>query len=399
MTPPSPPRRRRSTAPAVVEEAIGEILLRIPPDDPACLVRASAVCKTWRRLLVDPAFPGRYRAFHRTPPMLGFFRYPRERQLARFVPTSSFRPASADQSESVVIDCRHGRVLLYDCNVFGFVVWDPITGDRHMLPKEMGDYVGAVVCAAGADCDHSSCASKGPFVVAFVAVEVEDWVNDARAYCYSSETGTLDNGTYIHLDYHKHVKDVKEGPALVGDALYFIADFGVLLRYELGRRRLSMIEPPDMHRKSSIVVMTAEDGGLGLASLYRHSLVLWSRETGPNADPRWAQRRVIDLKMVLPIAKPRHQSYLLSGIVEGTSVILVSTDDSVFSIELESLRSRKVGEKQNNFGRVFPYLNLHIPILGAEYYHLLWGPGDILRAIQGDNMANGKIYHLFIVQS
>ncbi|KAL6647780.1 hypothetical protein ACP70R_015217 [Stipagrostis hirtigluma subsp. patula] len=362
MAPP-PPSRRRRTTPALMEEAIGEILLRIPPDDPACLVRASVVCKAWRRLLVDPAFPGRYRAFHRKPPMLGFFRDPTERQLARFVPTSSFRPAAAaDQSQSTVIDCRHGRVLLYDCNVRGFVVWDPITGNQHLIPDRMVPgcyYYGAIVCAAGTGCDHSSCASKGPFVVAFVGWEKLDSMVDARACCYSSETGALDvDDTYIHLDYSKKIQ-VFYGPALVGDALYFIVKCGILLKYELSRRNLSVIKAPDVHRKSSNLIMMAEDGGLGFASLYRHSLSLWSRETGPNGDAGWAQRRVIDLEMLLPVANRKCPSYL-SGIVEGANVFLVSTDDGVYIVELESLRSRKVGEKENS-GRVFPYVSFHIP--------------------------------------
>lgn len=42
---------------------IGEILVRFPPDDLACLVRASLVCKPWRRLLCDRAFRRRYLAF------------------------------------------------------------------------------------------------------------------------------------------------------------------------------------------------------------------------------------------------------------------------------------------------------------------------------------------------
>jgi hypothetical protein len=50
-----------------------EILLRFPPDDPGRLFHASLVCKAWRSLLTSPAFAGRYRELHRTPPLLGFF--------------------------------------------------------------------------------------------------------------------------------------------------------------------------------------------------------------------------------------------------------------------------------------------------------------------------------------
>ncbi|CAN6329547.1 unnamed protein product [Urochloa humidicola] len=57
--------------PELVDNAITEIPLRVPPSDPARLVCASAVCKYWHRILSDPIFPRRYRAFHhRTPPPL-----------------------------------------------------------------------------------------------------------------------------------------------------------------------------------------------------------------------------------------------------------------------------------------------------------------------------------------
>nr|CAB3455550.1 unnamed protein product [Digitaria exilis] len=66
LTPPPPP-------PPLPEELVEEVLLRFPPDDPACLVRAALVCRRWRRLICGPRFRRRFREFHRAPPMLGFF--------------------------------------------------------------------------------------------------------------------------------------------------------------------------------------------------------------------------------------------------------------------------------------------------------------------------------------
>ena len=42
--------------PVLVQDTITEILLRVPPDEPTHLVRASVVCNLWRRILSDPAF-------------------------------------------------------------------------------------------------------------------------------------------------------------------------------------------------------------------------------------------------------------------------------------------------------------------------------------------------------
>ncbi|KAL6647761.1 hypothetical protein ACP70R_015198 [Stipagrostis hirtigluma subsp. patula] len=61
----------RRPPPELNSDATSEILLRLPPDDPACLLRASLVCKPWLRLLSGPAFLRRYDAFHGAPPVLG----------------------------------------------------------------------------------------------------------------------------------------------------------------------------------------------------------------------------------------------------------------------------------------------------------------------------------------
>ncbi|CAN6170595.1 unnamed protein product [Urochloa humidicola] len=89
------------------EELVEDILLRIPPDDPASLLRAALVCKRWRRLVSAPAFRRRFLELHCAPPMLGLF------AGNNFVPTSSFRPrASRSAKWRNVVDARHGRVLL-----------------------------------------------------------------------------------------------------------------------------------------------------------------------------------------------------------------------------------------------------------------------------------------------
>nr|CAB3451739.1 unnamed protein product [Digitaria exilis] len=59
-------------APPLPTELEEEILLRFPPHEPELLVRASLVCKRWRRLVSAPAFRRRLRDLHRAPPMLGF---------------------------------------------------------------------------------------------------------------------------------------------------------------------------------------------------------------------------------------------------------------------------------------------------------------------------------------
>jgi hypothetical protein len=134
------------------DDLIPGILLRLPPNDPAGLVRASAVCKDWRRIITDSAFPARYRALHPTAPVLGFLHNLSNRELPRFVSTTSFCPSDADHHRCHALDCRHGRAVFNDYgSLQSFVVWDPVTGERHKLP-DVPD-VFTHFCAAGGGCD------------------------------------------------------------------------------------------------------------------------------------------------------------------------------------------------------------------------------------------------------
>ncbi|RLN40220.1 hypothetical protein C2845_PM01G42060 [Panicum miliaceum] len=202
--------------PELISDAVAEILLCLPPSNPAGLVRASAACKPRLRTLSDPAFLRRYRAFHGTPLALGFLRNPEDRGLARFVPTSSFRTAAHDHRTCYVLDYRYVRTLMYDYGSMDFVIWDPITGRERRIRDEVPDvYTNhTVLCAAGVGCDHSGC-SGGPFLLtSYVGLQGKTFV-DAHACIYSSEADARSvESTYIHLDHRCDLKD--QSAALVG---------------------------------------------------------------------------------------------------------------------------------------------------------------------------------------
>ncbi|CAM0882268.1 unnamed protein product [Alopecurus aequalis] len=56
------------------DELIEEILLRLPPNEPSCLLRASLVCKPWRRIILHHRFRHRLHELHGRPPVPGFLR-------------------------------------------------------------------------------------------------------------------------------------------------------------------------------------------------------------------------------------------------------------------------------------------------------------------------------------
>ncbi|KAK1642086.1 hypothetical protein QYE76_059891 [Lolium multiflorum] len=53
--------------PTLPDELLEEIFLRLPPNEPACLVRASLASKLWLSLLSGTSFNSRYRQFHGAP--------------------------------------------------------------------------------------------------------------------------------------------------------------------------------------------------------------------------------------------------------------------------------------------------------------------------------------------
>uniref|UniRef100_A0A0E0E734 F-box domain-containing protein n=1 Tax=Oryza meridionalis TaxID=40149 RepID=A0A0E0E734_9ORYZ len=342
--------------PELTDDVVEEILLRLPPDDPSCSARASAVCKPWRRLLSDPVFLRRHRAFHRrrAPPLLGFIHHFTDEPVrripcfARFGPTTAFRPAEQERKGWWALDCRHGRVL-FQCSYVELAVWDPMTGDVRRQ-REPDDIVcafstAAVLCAVPG-CDHHDC-HGGPFVLVFVG---NDGVYEgnflmASASSYSSETGTWTAPSTVE---HDESLELESKPSvLAGDAVHFLTYFGkAILRYDLTNLELSVILPPVAYGDGDALLMTAEDGELGLALFDGEaSIHLWARVAGAaGGDPGWVRRNMINLYAVLPFFDPAH-SLSLVGFAEGTDIIFLHTTHGDYRMELSHCRSASCGRR------------------------------------------------------
>ncbi|KAL6647692.1 hypothetical protein ACP70R_015129 [Stipagrostis hirtigluma subsp. patula] len=345
-----------------MEDVMEEILLRFPPDEPALLVRASLVCRPWRRLLADPAFGRRYRAFHRTPPTLGFFRgnylYSTTPRFfpATATPAPFSTPSFGRSSWWVlgcrpwwVLDCRHGRALLRIGDPYGLVVWDPITGDQAHLPGRPAHpeiYRNAAVLCAVDGCDHLAC-HGGPFLV----VRTGAWSTPAKI--------VLSSGS-----------DVAMNPsALVGKTLYFslVRGSSVLLKYSLDGHALLVIDAPFRYMENKMALMTAEDGSLRFAlldGLIGFGLQLWSLRAARNGVAEWTRHTVIKLRTMLSAAvgDPSSMLDVLGGFPEGADTIIVRTHIGVYIVELKSGRVRKVCESNDLYGMV-PFVSFYTPDL------------------------------------
>ncbi|CAL5077102.1 unnamed protein product [Urochloa decumbens] len=289
----APPHRRPRSPPALLPELVEEILLRVPPDEPAHLFRAALVCKPWRRILSDRGFLYRYRTFHRKLPLLGYLHnlYANGKgPIPPFVPTSAATPLSApvlDCGMWWALDCRHGRVLIHTFN------------PQYLIAHSY--YAGAVLCATD-DYDHLDC-HCGPFLVLFVGTneEADDgplaWVS-----MYSSKTGVWSAPIDIDVDYY-----IESKPSLlIKDALYFTLEHGIsILKYDLGKQVLTEIEPP---RVFGSIAMEVEDGALGFVCVGEldNCIYKWLWQPTASGTGRWAQHMVMELETLLPRPAPTH---------------------------------------------------------------------------------------------
>ncbi|KAK1642276.1 hypothetical protein QYE76_060081 [Lolium multiflorum] len=314
--------------PTLPDELLEEIFLRLPPNEPACLVRASLASKLWLSLLSGTSFNSRY--------------------LPVFVSTTKFGAHNPDE-KSKVLDCRHGRVLLLDTGVapMELVVWDPMTGRRARrelcVPEgyRCNGYVATVLCAV-AGCDHRAC-HEGPFRIVLLRLDMSHGGCVASACVSSAEVGEWsDKGSRVDLETQYAVIEPMP-PVLVDGALHFMlwynSDILKILKYDLDSNCLSLLDAPvvGVSTHSAAILMAMENGSLGFAHQEGLTLNLWSRTIGSDGAATWTQRRVINLKDVLPIQNPK-QTLRLIGSVEGSDIIFVIMDLGIYEINLKSLR-------------------------------------------------------------
>ncbi|XP_037438724.1 uncharacterized protein LOC119306656 [Triticum dicoccoides] len=379
----SPPRRR-VLPPPLPDDLVEEILLRLPPDDPACLLRASLVCKDWAGIVSHAAFRRRLHELHRAAPVLGFLHDWEDERIPRFIPTTaSFFSLPAPEWRSWrAIDCRHGRALLLSkgSGARELLVWEPITGAQQRVPVPAAAFesdmpAAAVFCAADG-CNHHNCLG-GPFCVAFLFGLIfftddsdrEQFVTSACVY--SSETGAWGEltslpGQFGNFEYYSSV-------LVRRSLLYFMSDAMSIQEYDLARHSLAVFSPPnggDFGDGQRINLMLAEDGGLGVSEGLVQHLKLWSRVVGDGADDRWVLSRVINLKILLPndALVDATSSVQVLGYAEEANVIFVNTDAGLFSIELQSERASRVCDDHDvcNLIPVVSFYTPHSPLERAQ---------------------------------
>ena len=131
-----------------------------------------------------------------------------------------------------------------------------------------------------------------------------------------------------------------------------------ILKYDLVKHHLSVIEPPESCGMSIFIVPT-EDGLLGVAGVRGSSLYLWSRKANAGGDEGWTRYRVIELRTLLP-ADSLRKTPMVVGFAEDVRVIFVHTVVGHFAIDLSSEQARKVSGPGMQYP-IVPFMSFYTP--------------------------------------
>ncbi|CAM0947675.1 unnamed protein product [Alopecurus aequalis] len=346
----------RAAPPLEDEDLLSEVLLRLPPQ-PSSLPRASAVCKLWRSIASDPGFSRRFRRHHRqNPPLLGFF-YPYSGHKfhptldpPNHVPPGRFSLQHDDGDRFISLGCRHGLVLMLESRRKHVLVWDPVTGDQHLiaLPPWVGAQGltnGAVLRAAG-DVHH--------FQLVMVVSDNHDQLPRlVRACVYSSVTSLWGNLVSTLLSPSNTgfpPSNLFPMPAvLVGDSLYWtlVGSYTGILAFDLERQTLAVIQvPAGMSEEcGDLTVMRAQGGGLGflfVSDAFLHAQ-LWERKTDCDGAASWVLGRTFELEKLLSLdSKMGGWPITIRGFAEHNNVVMLSAINGLFMVQLESLHVKKL---------------------------------------------------------
>ncbi|CAL5077325.1 unnamed protein product [Urochloa decumbens] len=384
--PPPPPSRH---VPALMDELLEEIFIRLPLDDPAFLFRAALVCKSWHRLISGATLRRRLLEFHGSPPPLrGFFCRVGSEPASRFVPASS--PSSSSlrrlpSGDDVTPRWRplgslHGCVLIEDedapglCDMhINLALWNPIGGEVRRLPRPpvfTYQWNAALLCAAPG-CDHLDCGYGGEHLqVVLAGKRPLDGVTSACVYsseqrAWSKPVSARFNGVQVKVG--------SSARAIAGNALYLLCDMTAnIIEYDLSKQELLLIRTPripghvmweNWHR---VVLMTTEGGGLGFAMTQESKVFMWLREAAglDTKEVGWVQQRVIELdKTMIPAwnhSVPFKKPYV-NAVAEHVGVILIDTCDRLFSIDLKSGLLTKLLVSNYVIRDIVPYVSFCTP--------------------------------------
>jgi hypothetical protein len=104
--------------------------------------------------------------------------------------------------------------------------------------------------------------------------------------------------------------------------------------------------------------MATEDGALGFAGVHGSTFSMWSMSTDAKGAVAWVERRVVELATVLP-PRALQARPLVNGFVEGAGIIILGTNEEIFTIEINSGRVKKISNRRSAALYITPYTSFY----------------------------------------
>uniref|UniRef100_A0A0A8ZH94 F-box domain-containing protein n=1 Tax=Arundo donax TaxID=35708 RepID=A0A0A8ZH94_ARUDO len=367
----------------LTEDLLAEIFLRLP--EPADLVRASAACVSYSRIIADRAFLRRFRALHPAP-LLGFLE---GKRFQPALPPHASAPAAravslaADFSFSflpsrgrwLVRDVRDGRVLLDRAPegerrpVFSeiavcdplhrrCVLFPPIPDDlaasvEHPLRMGSGHWCEPFLAPRGAD--------NGEDETSFGVVWMTQCKSKLLAFAFSSSTRQWRAVASLAWSDLMSGAVPSRSPALVGRQYAHRCFYWVmywqdkLLVLDTRRMEFSTSDLPPGCDKGQIAIVEAGEGRVGMFTLRDHiadgavSLHYSVRRHDGDCSNPWQMEKIIPLdpafrhyirgameRYLLLLRFPEHlcsPGVHVSSSVEGVDLECFSLDVNTFQLE------------------------------------------------------------------
>ncbi|GJN09819.1 hypothetical protein PR202_ga27860 [Eleusine coracana subsp. coracana] len=221
--------------------------------------------------------------------------------------------------------CRGGFVLYFNANEF--LVFHPMSGDRHRVPIPMKDKWGVFPVTAAVVPLGAGSSSASDHCLFRIVTLFSDISHGIRAFAsvYSSDTGLWENSTGI-------------------------------LQFDLDKQNLGVIEiSQNVDAVGTLMcqIIPAEGCHLGIAILAERSIQFWERKANDSRAVRWMLRKTVCLDNLLPSDR---LPISLVGFAEESKVFFffILTDGGVFMVHLDTMQSRKVLEV-SEMSHIIPY--------------------------------------------
>ncbi|TVT96793.1 hypothetical protein EJB05_50722, partial [Eragrostis curvula] len=354
---------------------------------PADLVRASAACTSFRRIITKPEFLRRYRSIH--PPLfLGFlgqhrfhptvapdYNAPAGRDLARAAAGFSFHhiPLTGRRPWQIC-DVRDGRVLLKSVNHYtlfpGLAVCDPLSRQYVRLPAIPNDLVASVQVQGhnleSFDVVLVPCGDQEDTAFEVVAIPYyREQTFVAFIFCSGSgvwRASAPANRDALSLDLFP-AGDTMLGPHHYAYGCFYwqLSRNNKLIKLDVNSMKFSSIHLPPDHDTRRAVIVEAGEGLLGMISrTYQNSGPFLYYTISQNGG-----ERLNEWKMEKTIPMPTGFNYysvcaseghiFLFGCPEATMGNM--TSDVCFSLDLNTFKIEMVGRMTVRVDTqyIFPY--------------------------------------------